>query len=409
MSKIQTPPAAKVLALWAALSCAFPAVVAAVEVRDVRLWAGPESTRVVLDLSSTAEHQLFTLRDPERVVIDIAGGRLSRPAMAPAGQGVVKEIRTGAHEDGSLRVVLDLSERVQARSFLVEPNEAYGHRLVVDLAAARPETAVRADHAPAGDSRDLVIAIDAGHGGEDPGAIGRSGTFEKNVALAISRALARRVDREPGMKSLLVRDGDYFVTHRDRIQKARTRRADLFVSIHADAIKDRSVSGSSVYVLSARGASNEAARWLAERQNASDLIGGVSLSDKDDVLASVLLDLSQTASINASVTAAERVLHELDRVGQIRKPAVQHAGFLVLKSPDIPSILVETAYISNPGEERRLKDPRHQEKLASAIHSGIRAYFHANPPPGTRIAALLARQANAGSGPASLDSGGDAP
>ena len=176
------------------------------------------------------------------------------------------------------------------------------------------------------------------------------------------------------------------------MRKARERRADLFVSIHADAIRDRSVSGSSVYMLSPRGASDEASRWLAERENASDLIGGVSLDDKDGVLASVLLDLSQTASMSASMTAAERVLLELDRIGEVRKPSVQQAGFLVLKSPDIPSMLVETAYISNPGEERRLKDRRHQEKLASAIHGGVRGYFYENPPPGSRVAALVAQR-----------------
>jgi N-acetylmuramoyl-L-alanine amidase len=360
----------------------------------------------VLDLSGAVQHQLFTLRDPERVVIDIANARLARH-IPTAGQGLVKEIRTGAREDG-LRVVLDMGERVQAKSFLVEPNEAYGHRLVIDLSTAQQQ-AVRVPHAPVGADRDIVIAVDAGHGGDDPGAIGRSGTHEKTVVLAIARALARRINEEPGMRAVLVRDGDYFVTHRDRMLKARQQRADLFISIHADAYKDRSVSGSSVYVLSARGASNEAARWLAEKQNASDLIGGVSLADKDDVLASVLLDLSQTASITASTTAAERVLAELDRVGEVRKRAVQHAGFIVLKSPDIPSMLVETAYISNPGEERRLRSPGHQDKLANAIHSGIREYFHANPPPGTRIAALAARQARVARPGSGELAGGDTP
>jgi N-acetylmuramoyl-L-alanine amidase len=222
------------------------------------------------------------------------------------------------------------------------------------------------------------------------------------VALAIARALAQRIDREPGMKAVLVRDGDYYVAHRDRMRKAREKRADLFVSIHADAIRDRTISGSSVYILSPRGASDEAARWLAERENASDLIGGVSLDDKDNVLASVLLDLSQTASISASMTAAERVLLELDRVGVVRKAAVQQAGFLVLKSPDIPSMLIETAYISNPGEEKRLKDRRHQEKLAHAIHGGIRGYFYENPPPGSRVAALVAQRTTADTGRAVL-------
>jgi N-acetylmuramoyl-L-alanine amidase len=366
-----------------------------VDVRDFRVWAGPDGTRVVLDLTATAEHTLFTLRDPDRVVVDIAGGRLAGGTVTPDGQGLVKQIRVGTRDDGSLRVVLDLTGRAQARSFVVEPNEAYGHRLVIDLTAPGQEVAVNAPHAPPADSRDLIVAVDAGHGGEDPGAIGRSGTREKDVVLAIARALVRRLDAEPGMRGFLVRDGDYFIPHRDRMLKARQQRADMFISVHADSIRDRSITGSSVYILSARGASDEASRWLAEKQNASDLIGGVSLDDKDDVLASVLLDLSQTASLSASMTAAERVLHQLDLIGQIRKRSVQQAGFLVLKSPDIPSMLVETAYISNPGEEKRLRDPRHQDRLAEAIHSGVRTYFFENPPPGSRIAALVASSAAA--------------
>lgn len=391
MPKFVMPLAATAVLSATAVFAANP-----VEVRDLRLWASAESTRVVLDLSGTAQHTLFTLRDPERVVLDIADATPALTATTFAGQGLVRQVRVAPREDGGLRVVLDLSERVQPKSFLVEPNETYGHRLVVDLAATATESVVKAEHAPATESRNIVIAIDAGHGGEDPGAIGRSGTREKDVVLSISRALTERFNREPGMRAMLVRDGDYFVPHRERMRKARQQRADLFVSIHADAFRDRSVSGSSIYILSARGASNEAARWLAEKQNASDLIGGVSLDDKDDVLASVLLDLSQTASISASMTAAERVLIELDRVGEVRKRAVQQAGFIVLKSPDIPSMLIETAYISNPGEERRLRDPRHQDKLATAIQSGIRGYFYENPPPGSRVAALVARTASTG-------------
>jgi N-acetylmuramoyl-L-alanine amidase len=332
------------------------------------------------------------LHNPERVVVDVADASLVATQAAPAGQGLVRQVRFGTRDDGSLRVVLDINGDVQSKSFAVAPNESYGHRLVIDLAPASEPAPVKIEHAPQDEARDLVIAVDAGHGGDDPGAIGRGGTREKDVALAIARALAQRIDREPGMKAVLVRDGDYYVAHRDRMRKARDQRADLFVSIHADSIRDRAVSGSSVYILSPRGASDEASRWLAERENASDLIGGVSLDDKDNVLASVLLDLSQTASISASMTAAERVLVELDRVGVVRKPMVQQAGFLVLKSPDIPSMLIETAYISNPGEEKRLKDRRHQEKLANAIHGGIRGYFYENPPPGSRVAALVAQR-----------------
>jgi N-acetylmuramoyl-L-alanine amidase len=374
----------------------------AVEIRDVRLWAGPDHTRVVVELTGPATHNLFTLHNPERVVIDVADASLVATQTAPSGQGLVRQVRFGTRDDGSLRVVLDINGDVQSKSFAVAPNESYGHRLVIDLAPAGEPAPVRIEHAPQAEARDLVIAVDAGHGGDDPGAIGRGGTREKDVALSIARALAQRIDREPGMNAVLVRDGDYYVAHRDRMRKAREKRADLFVSIHADAIRDRTISGSSVYILSPRGASDEAARWLAERENASDLIGGVSLDDKDNVLASVLLDLSQTASISASMTAAERVLLELDRVGVVRKAAVQQAGFLVLKSPDIPSMLIETAYISNPAEEKRLKDRRHQEKLAHAIHGGIRGYFYENPPPGSRVAALVAQRTTADTGRAVL-------
>jgi N-acetylmuramoyl-L-alanine amidase len=233
-----------------------------------------------------------------------------------------------------------------------------------------------------------TVVIDAGHGGEDPGAIGKNGTREKDVVLAIARELALKINAEPGMKAVFTRNGDYFVPLRDRMRRARAQQADLFVSIHADSIRDRRIDGSSVYILSQRGATDEASRWLAERENASDLIGGVSLDDKDDVLASVLLDLSQSAALSASQTAAERVLHQLNRVGEVRKPQVQQARFMVLKSPDIASMLIETAYISNPQEELRLRGRSQQAKLAAAIHRGVHDYFYANPPAGTRIAQL---------------------
>src|SRR5271170_1191213 len=361
----------------------------AVEVRGVRLWAGPDSTRIVLDLSGSAQHSLQVLKNPDRVVLDVAGARLARGARAaPAGVGAVKQVRMARRPSGELRIVLDLVRPIQAKSFLAAPNDRYGYRLVIDLGVSQGvDTPVKAEHAPP-DARDLIIAIDAGHGGEDPGAIGKNGTREKDVVLAIARALAQRVDAEPGMKAVLTRNGDYFVPLRDRMRRARAQQADLFVSIHADSILDRRVDGSSVYILSQRGATDEASRWLAERENASDLIGGVSLDDKDDVLASVLLDLSQSASLNASQVAAERVLRQLNRVGEVRKPQVQQARFVVLKSPDIPSMLVETAYISNPQEELRLRGQAHQAKLAAAIHQGVHDYFYANPPAGTRIAQL---------------------
>src|ERR1700692_2713140 len=365
------------------LAVALASPVHAVEVRAVRLWAGPDGTRVVLDLSGTAQHNLQVLKNPDRVVLDVAGARLARGARAPTAAGAIKQVRMAKRPSGELRIVLDLSRQIRAKSFLAEPNNHYGYRLVIDLGGAAADTPVKVEHARP-DARDLIIAVDAGHGGEDPGAIGKNGTREKDVVLAIARALAQRVNVEPGMRAVLTGDGVYFVPLRDRMRRARAQQADLFVSIHADAIRDRSVDGSSVYILSPRGATDEASRWLAERENASDLIGGVSLDDKGDVLASVLLDLSQSASLSASQVAAEQVLRQLNQVGEVRKPQVQQARFMVLKSPDIPSMLVETAYISNPQEERRLRGAAHQAKLAGAIHQGLRAYFSGDPPGGTR-------------------------
>jgi N-acetylmuramoyl-L-alanine amidase len=376
-----------------ALAIAWVAPARAVEVRAVRLWASPEGTQVVIELSGSAKHTLMMLKNPDRVVLDVAGARLSTGARRPPASGVVKEVRMARRPGGELRVVLDLTRPIRAKSFLATPNDRYGYRLVVDLggaaAAVAADAPIKAEHARP-EARDLVIAIDAGHGGEDPGAIGMHGTREKDVTLAIARALQRSVNAEPGMRAVLTRDGDYFVPLRDRMRRARAQQADLFVSIHADSIRDRAVDGSSVYILSQRGATNEAARWLAERENAADLIGGVSLEDKGDLLASVLLDLSQTASLSASETAAEHVLHQLNLVGEVRKPLVQQAGFMVLKSPDIPSMLVETAYISNPAEEQRLRGVAHQAKLAAAIHQGLREYFYADPPAGSRIAQIAA-------------------
>jgi len=372
-------------------------------IQDVRISSGPEYTRVVLDVSTAPRHELFTLSNPERVVIDIPAARLALANRLPPGEGLVKQFRAAPRPDGSLRVVLDLARAVTPNAFVAAPSGPHGHRLVIDLGdaggspAALPvtvasaPTVVKSAGSLIGLHRDVVIAIDPGHGGKDPGAIGRRGTREKDVTLAIARRLKARIDREPGMRAVLTRDGDQFISLRERIRRARRDQADMFVSVHADAFRDRSVSGSSVYVLSARGASDEAALWLAERENAADLVGGVTLEDKDDVLASVLIDLSQNASMSASVEAAGQVLGHLNRVGNVRRRQVQHAGFVVLKSPDIPSMLVETAFISNPGEESRLRDSNHQQRLAEAIHAGVRSYFYENPPPGTLIAEQKAR------------------
>jgi N-acetylmuramoyl-L-alanine amidase len=381
--------------LLLALCLPLSTVLAEVQVQDVRLWAGPDTTRLVLDLTEPASHKLFTLENPRRVVVDLKPARIDLAAVRlPSGIGLVQAVRGANRADGEVRVVLDLASAVTPRSFLVRPEGRYGYRLIVELDAQRPRAQVPVIRADEG-SRDLVIAIDAGHGGEDPGAIGRRGTREKDVVLAVARRLAELIDREPGMRAVMIRDGDYFLSLRQRVAKARMHRADLFVSIHADAFKNPNARGSSVYVLSPKGATDEAARWLAARENAADLVGGVSLDDKDDLLASVLLDLSQNASIGASLEVGDFVLNRLGAVNRLHKSSVQQAGFVVLKAPDIPSILVETAFISNLEEEQRLREARYQAQLATAVLSGVREYFHVNPPPGTWIA----RNRGAGGGP----------
>jgi N-acetylmuramoyl-L-alanine amidase len=370
----------------------------AAEVRAVRVASTDSGTRVVLDLSGPVTAKAFLLDDPARVVLDV--DKSSLRARMPAPAGAVIALRAGKLPHGGLRLVFEVKGVVTFDKTATTPDGDAGHRLILDIAApgaakvvsvtpAAPvaPVAIRPAHAPSDSGRDIVIAVDAGHGGVDPGASGRRGTHEKDVVLEIARALAARIDEEPGMKAVLTRDGDYFITLQERSKRARRAKADLFVSIHADAIANPDVSGSSVYVLSDRGASSEAARWLAERENAADLKGGVKLDDKDPVLANVLMDLSQTASISASMVAADNVLKSLDRIGEVRKPRVQQAGFVVLKSPDVPSMLVETAFISNRDDERKLTTPAHRVKLANAIFAGIEQYFEGNAPDGTRLAA----------------------
>ena len=372
---------------------ALPALAAPARLAEVRLWTGADGTHLALEISGDVRHSLFTLDHPDRLVLDLKGATRAAGLALPGAQGLVKRVRIAPRAAGELRIVLDLERRVRARSVLADPGGAT-HRLLVVLVPLEAGAAKVAGTALPAAARDLVVAIDAGHGGEDPGAIGRDGTREKDVTLAIARTLAQRINAEPGMRAVLTRSGDYFVQLRDRMERARAARADLFISVHADAVRDRSVAGSSVYVLSARGASNEAAKWLADRENAADLIGGVSLDDKDDVVASVLLDLSQSAAMSASAVAAAKVLNALNEVGEVRRAEVQHAGFVVLKSPDVPSMLIESAYITNPGEEQRLRDPRHQARIAEAILAGVRGYFRENPPPGSRVAAQLAARAD---------------
>lgn len=370
---------------------ASPAALAGSTVEGVRVWEGPDSTRIVFDLSAPVDHSIFSLENPDRIVVDLADARLARSLVMPESGQRIAQIRSAPRERTDLRVVFDLSEKLKPKSFLVKPNGEYGHRLVLDLETAAPGSKPEPVKQAAVSARELLIAIDAGHGGEDPGALGRNGTREKDVVLQIARELAKQINAEPGMRAMLIRDGDYFLKHADRREKARQQRADMFISIHADGFPDPRPQGASVYALSTRGATSEAARILAERENASDLVGGVSLSDKDDVLASVLVDLSQTATLSASLNAGRHVLGAIKNITKVHQKTVQQAGFIVLKSPDVPSILVETGFISNPDEERKLKDRKYHRQLAGSIVSGVRTYFYENPPPGTLLAAWQGR------------------
>jgi N-acetylmuramoyl-L-alanine amidase len=373
------------------------ALAQAAEVRGVRVHSGPESTRVVIDLSGPAEHRLFMLTDPERLVIDLPRTAIAAQAPAGSAKGVVARVRTGPQPNGSLRVVLDLNQSVKPKSFLLAPSEQFGHRLVVDLLPAQSSTETKRapEVASARAERKLVVVIDAGHGGKDPGASGPKGVREKDVVLAVARQLSAELDRQPGIRTVMTRGDDRYVSFGERMSIARRAEADLFISIHADAYQDASARGATVYGLSVGRASDEVTRRLAERENAADLIGGVSIADKDDMLARVLLDLSQNAAISASMLVGQEVIDSLGSVTRMRKTRVQQGSFLVLTSPDIPSILIETAYISNPREESALRDPNYQNDLARAVSAGVIRYFRSNAPPESQFARSPAPQPTA--------------
>ena len=390
--------------------------------QGVRLERQGESIRVTLDLAAESKPKFFMLERPLRAVIDLPQSAGSPVAKLPTASGAIRALRTGPQANGDLRLVVELAPGARVDWQAIQsPQRRFEFTVVAAagaLAAAgetsrvaiapaappappvtpvesvteKPLKAIRTEHAPPTAGREVIVAIDAGHGGQDPGAIGRGGTREKDVVLDISRQLAERINREPGMRAVLTRDGDYFLTLRQRIKRAREANAELFVSVHADSVRNPTVSGSSVYVLSLKGATDEQARWLADRENAADLAGGVSLEDKDPVIASVLVDLAQSAQISQSMVAAERVLRALGRVNDVRKPQVQQAGFVVLKSPDIPSMLVETAFISSPADERLLGKADRREALAEAIFDGVRQYFVDHPPDGSRFALARSTQ-----------------
>jgi len=400
------------------------ASVSANRIKAVRVWPSPVYTRITLESATPIRHELLSVKNPDRLVLDIesndfAGIQQELAGKLSADDPFIASMRAGRYKPGVVRVVLDLRVEAKPQIFTLKPVGEYGHRLVLDVypaVAADPlmalldKPAVAAPEAPAAkksepanpaappfegkpegkpggkpDKRPVVarlitVVIDPGHGGEDPGALGRHGSHEKNITLSIARKLKAVIDAEPNMRAVLTRDGDYFIPLGGRVEKARRVKADLFVSIHADAFIKPHARGSSVFVLSERGASSSAAKWLAKKENDADLIGGVNIAVKDRYLAQTLLDLSQTAQINDSLKLARSVLSEIGGINTLHKAQVEQASFAVLKAPDIPSILVETAFISNPEEEKRLNDAGYQEKMAQAIFNGVKRYFAKNPP-----------------------------
>ncbi|NJD36456.1 MAG: AMIN domain-containing protein [Betaproteobacteria bacterium] len=378
----------------------------------VRVWPARDYTRVTLEHDQPIRYSHLLVKDPERLVVDLEGVEFNSvlqmlPSKILDSDPYIKLIRAGRNKPGVVRLVIELKGEVKPQVFSLQPVGEYGHRLVLDLYPLEPvdplmalleksgepplksdqksgsPPAVQEAEKPAQKpevARLVTIVLDPGHGGEDPGAIGRGGSYEKNVTLSVARRLKEKIDATPNMRSVLTRDGDYFIPLQSRVQKARRVQADLFVSVHADAFVKSTARGSSVFALSETGASSSAARWLANKENAADLVGGVNLGVKDPYLARTLLDLSQTATINDSLKLGKDVLGELGRINTLHKAQVEQAGFAVLKAPDIPSILIETAFISNPEEEARLNDEAYQERMAEAILKGIRRYFAKNPP-----------------------------
>jgi len=395
--------------LVAVLALALSLFVGALEAQVVstRIWPARDYTRVTIESKNELRYTLFALKDPERLVLDFEGAELS-PALAElhgkvtTGDPYIEKLRVGRFRPGVLRLVLDLKASVNAQAFTLKPIAEYGHRLVLDLYPLVPPdplaalieqsekaipsappvagTPAPARPQPTKIERLAIIVIDAGHGGEDPGALGRLGSREKDITLMIAKRLKALIDAESNMRALLTRDADYFLPLHVRVEKARKVKADLFVSIHADAFVRPDARGSSVFALSGRRATSEAARWLAKKENEADLVGGVSLDVKDRYLAQTLLDLSQTATMDHSLRLGRSVLRELGAVNTLHKPHVEQASFAVLKAPDVPSILVETAFISNPEEEKRLNDHAYQDRLARALLSGIRQYIAKHPP-----------------------------
>jgi N-acetylmuramoyl-L-alanine amidase len=417
---------------------AVPAYAEQINISSLHYWNTPDQTQMLFDVTSSPEHRVFLMNNPARLVIDVRNANIKQAlSQPPPSHPLFSQVRFATKNASDVRIVVDLKRELSSKNMTLRTNSLneHGHRLVIELLDKAPASSAKLEPKPeiaiasnnsvpvkapntkitttekpvkespitvakkvainpvepikvAKRDKGIIIAIDAGHGGDDPGAHGQNGTEEKKITLAIARKLSELINNQPGMKAVMVRKGDYFVDLRKRMQIARAAKADLFISIHADAFQDATVKGASVFTLSNKGATSEAARWLASSENSADLVGGVSLNDKEDVLASVLLDLSQTATQDASVNVAGKVLKNFEHIGELHYGSVQKAGFLVLKSPDVPSILVETAFISNPSEELKLVNTDHQLKIAGAIFNGVRSYFSKTMPEESRMAAL---------------------
>ncbi len=349
---------------------------ASVSVKNLRVWNAPDHTRVVLDLSSGIDHRISTFSNPDRIAIDIKNVRLSKGIPHEIKNNpYIKRFRYGKYSKNITRVVLDLKKPVRVKSFTLKPNNVYGYRLVVDLFDKNKTAARKVIRPPAKRTGIVTIAIDAGHGGEDFGASGKKKTREKKIVLSIAKELKKLVDKDPVLRSYMTRRGDYYVSLRKRTKQARRANADLFISIHADAFRRSSARGAAVYTLSNSGASSETARWLANKENAADLVGGASISDREDVVAGVLLDMQMDKTLEFSLGFAGQVLKEMRKIARLHSKTVQQAGFVVLKSPDIPSVLIETGFISNPYEERKLNSRKYQKQVARAIYKGIKQFI----------------------------------
>jgi N-acetylmuramoyl-L-alanine amidase len=347
-----------------------------VSVKNLRLWNAPDNTRVVLDLSGSIQHRISTFTSPDRIAIDLKNAKLSSSIPHDIENNpFIKRFRYGQYSKEVTRIVIDLKKPVRVKSFTLKPNKVYGYRLVIDLFDKNTSAAPKVTRSAPKRTGIVTVAIDAGHGGEDFGASGKKKTREKKVVLSIAKELKKLIDKDPALRSYMTRKGDYYIPLRKRTKLARSANADLFVSIHADAFRRSSARGASVYALSKSGASSETARWLANKENAADLVGGASISDREDVVAGVLLDMQMDKTLEFSIGFGDEVLKEMKKIAKLHSKTVQQAGFVVLKSPDIPSVLVETGFISNPYEERKLMGKKYQQQVANAIYKGIKKFI----------------------------------